>query len=329
MQDQGRRQHDPEQDEALDDGFVAPGPVPAADNEPAPAGAEDERRDEPELVTLPSSVAHQPISGLVAAGVAGILMLALGVYASTRTPVLADMPFRQVTNLLFWVIAAAAVVVAAVGTQFAELSTRAGAVRLGQSLAGHGAPLAWALPPCAAVASVLLIATWHNVVVAVIGAIVTLGSVLVALLVRDLFDDLTDSAVRVAAVVHGVMIHVVAFIGLAMLSYNKLPDWVAAPLIGLFAGVLILEALGRAPLPDPSRFGMAALGALVLAQAAIVIDRWPTWGWTGGIALLVTFFIANGLLVTWALTRNVGRRDVGYYAGLGAIGLAVIALFGL
>ncbi|HEV2528458.1 MAG TPA: hypothetical protein VGT61_08435 [Thermomicrobiales bacterium] len=327
MQDHGRRlQPEDRRDEATDDEFVAPDPVPVGEID---RDSDAERGSEPELVRLPSTVAHQPISGVVAAAVAGILVLAVGLYATTRTPTDDTIPMFRATDLIFWVLGAVAIAVATIGTQFAELSARSGAVALGQATQGRGTPLAWVLPGCATLASVLLIATWHNVPVALIGAILTVVSVVVALLVRDLFDDLTDSAVRVAVLVHGVTIHLVAFIGLATLYHNKLPAWLTALLVAVFAGLLIVEALGRAPLRDVHRIGMAALGGLVVAQAAVVIERWPTWGWTGGIALLVTFFVANGLLVTWAVTRNVARRDVGYYAGLGAIGLAMIALFAL
>ena len=330
MQDQGRQQQPIDRrDDDTDDGLGEIKPVLAEDLVADAESNSDGRRAEPELIHVPSTAAHQSVSGVVAAVISAVLILAAGLWAMFRPTTVNDIPLLRATDVIFWILAAAGILAAGIGAQFAELSARAGAVALGQRSTGRGTPFAWILPGCASAASILLIGTWHNLTVTLVGAVLTLASVIVALLVRDLFDDLTDSAVQVAVILHGVMIHVAAFIGLASLYLNKLPAWLTVPLVGLFAGLLILEALGRAPRTDSRRIGMAALGGLVLAQAAIAIERWPTWGWTGGITLLVTFFIANGLLVTWAVSRSVARRDVGYYAGLGAIGLALVALFAL
>ncbi|PMU85518.1 hypothetical protein, partial [Pseudomonas sp. GP01-A4] len=81
-----------------------------------------------------------------------------------------------------------AVAVAAAGAQFAEFSAEAGSRELGQERDPAGVPSAWLLPACAAVAAVALIATYHNVWVAVAAAVLTLASALVALFARDLFE---------------------------------------------------------------------------------------------------------------------------------------------
>jgi hypothetical protein len=102
-------------------------------------------------------------------------------------------------------------------------------------------------------------------------------------------------------------------------------SWIAAPLVAIIAGVLILEALDRGDIPVPQRVLYSLLGAGVMAQAAIAINWWPTHGWTGGAALLVCFFAVCGLLTAHVERESIGERELIEYGLVSFVGLVILA----
>ena len=319
----------------------APPPVPASEMHaarpavaaaPAPVtGRVDHLAGEDVVVGRPRS-GSQPrsVSGFLVSLGAGLLVLGLGVLALMSAVDTSEiMPLQRATGAVFWVAAVVVVLLAAVAAQLAELAARVAAVAVGHSTERTGTYTAWLVAATATAAAILLIATYHNVWVVVLGPIFVAVSIFVALLSRDLLDDLTDSASRVASLVHGTVIHLIAFVALSMIYLNKLPEWLSAGLIALVSGLLILETLQRADISSARRLGYAGLGALVMGQFAVAINWWLTWNWTGGVALLVCFYIVAGILLAFSQQNDIRPRDVAFYGGLGSIALAAIAVFSL
>lgn len=277
-----------------------------------------------------SSTPSRSVSGIMVSLGAGVLVLGLGVFARMTSMDSSEvMPLLWATGLVFWVAAAVVILLAAIGAQFAELATRVAARSVGQTHERTETYTAWLVAATATSAAVLLIATYHNVWALVLGLLLTTISIFVALFSRDLLDDLTDSASRVASLLHGTVIHLIAFVGLSMIYLNKLPEWLSAGLVLLFSGMLILETLQRADISTGHRLGYAGLGALAMGQFAVAINWWPTWNWTGGIALLVCFYIVAGILLTYSQQDDIRPRDVAFYGGLGTVALAAIAVLSL
>ncbi len=319
----------------------APPPVPASEiyagrpavaADPAPVtGRVDHLASDDVVVGRPRSGNQpQPVSGIVVSLGAGLLVLGLGILALMSDVDPSEiMPSQRATGPVFWVAATVVVLLAAAGAQIAELSTRAAGASVGQTRERTGAYSAWLVAAVATAAAVLLIATYHSVWVLILGPILVAVSIFVALLSRDLLDDLTDSASRIASLVHGAVIHLIAFVALSMIYLNKLPEWLSAGLVALVSGMLILETLQRADISSGRRLGYAGLGALAMGQSAVAINWWPTWNWTGGIALLVCFYIVNGILLAFSQQNDIRPRDVAFYGGLGSVALAAIALLSL
>lgn len=314
-----------------------PGPVPASEvraGRPGPAVAEapgriDHLASGDLIVPTARTAVRQPVSGVLVSVIAALLTLGAGLLALGDADPTEAIPALRTTDRWFWLAAAAAVALAAGAVQFAELTARVAAASVGQSRERTETYTAWLVAATATASALALIATFHNVWVLTIGVALVLISVFVTLVSRDLLDDLTDSAGRLASLMHGVVVHLVAFIGLAMISMNKPPDWLSAGLVALLSGMLILETLQRAEVPAGQRLGYAGVGALVMGQSAIAIDLWLTWNWTGGIALLACFFLLNGLLLTAAQQGDLRPRDLGYYGGLGTVAILLIALLSL
>lgn len=322
----------------------APAPVPVSEMTggrpavPLPAtpssnttGRVDHLANDDLIIARPRSGSpSQSVSGVVVSVGAGVLVLGIGVLAQMSSVDATEiMPLLRATGPLFWVAATVVVLLAAAGAQFAELSARVAANAVGQTHERTQAYTAWVIAATATAAAVLLIATYHNVWALILGPLLTTVSIFVALFSRDLLDDLTDSAGRVASLLHGTVIHLIAFVALSMIYLNKLPEWLSAGLVALVSGMLILETLQRAEISTGRRLGYAGLGALVMGQFAVAVNWWPTWNWTGGIALLVCFFIVAGILLTFSQEADIRPRDVAFYGGLGSVALAAIAVLSL
>ncbi len=320
-----------------------PSPVPASEmygSRPAPAapapargtaGRVDHLASDDPITSRPrSSVQSQSVSGVVVSLGSGLLVLGLGVLAQmSAVDAGEEMPLLRATGLVFWIAAVVVILLAAAGALFAELAARVGSASVGQTRERTETYTAWLIAATATFAAVLLIATYHNVWALVIGPLLTSVSIFVALVSRDLLDDLTDSASRVASLLHGTVIHLIAFVALSMIYLNKLPEWLSAGLVLVVSGMLILETLQRADISAGRRLGYASLGALVMGQFAVAVNWWLTWNWTGGIALLVCFYIVAGILLAYSQQDDIRPRDVAFYGGLGTVALAAIAVFSL
>jgi len=235
-------------------------------------------------------------------------------------------PMTQTTGALFWVIAIATVIAAGVGAQYAERTAAAAAAAVGHPRSQATMATAWAVPAVATLGAVLLVATYHNLAMLFLGPAIAFFGIAGSLLSRDLLDDSGESAHRMASTVHTVVIHAVAFLTLGTIYLNKPPDWLGSLLAGAVGGALVLETLERGQLAPPRRVLYALLGALVLWQATIAVNWWPTHGWTGGAVLLVVFYVVAGVLLTRAQRTAVRSRDLLEYGLVGAVALLILAL---
>ena len=253
-------------------------------------------------------------------------VFALAIMASGGRAEVTGIPMTQTTGALFWGLAILVVVVTGIGAQYVELTAARAAESLGQPRRVRSLPTAWAVPAAAVGAALLLVATYHNRAMLVAGPAIAFLGVAGGLIARDLLEDTIEGTERTAALIHSVLIHVVAFLALSAIYMNKLSPWWGAPLVALFTVVLIVEALERGKIPDPQRVLYAALSAGVMVMALLIVNWWPTYGWTGGAALLLCFFVLAGLLTTRVHGGTIRDRDVIEFGLVFLIGLIVIAV---
>jgi hypothetical protein len=272
-------------------------------------------------------IVRQPTygQGVVVSLIVAAALLVLAIMA-IRTEESTGLPLTETTGPLFWILAVLVAIGAAIGAEFSEVTAARAAESLGQPRKTSTVPTAWAVPLTATVAAILLVATYHNTVMLVAGPAIAFFGVAGALLSRDLLDDATEASTRTAATIHAFVIHVVAFLVFLGVYLNKMSSWVSAPLVGIFAGILILETLERGLATRVQRIFYAILGGAVMAEAMIALNWWPTYGWTGAAVLLVCFYVIAGILLTRTQRSTLRTRDLVEFGGVGAVALLILAL---
>ncbi|MGB3328982.1 MAG: hypothetical protein WBA46_08525 [Thermomicrobiales bacterium] len=259
------------------------------------------------------------VSLLVAAG---LLLLAV---ISVGTGKDADPPILEQTDALYWIIAAAVLVIAAIGAQFAERTATHAAEAVGEGRSLTSMATAWAVPFVATLSAILLIATFHNRLMLIVGPLIGFLGVAGSLLSRDLLDEADEQSGRIASTLHTLVVHSVAFLAFSAIYLNKLSTGIAAPAVGLIAGILVLETLERGNVEPGRRIVYAILGGWIVGTAMVPLNWWPTYGWTGGAVLLAIFYGVAGLLLVQAQREQVGGRDMIEFAGVASVALLLLS----
>ncbi len=270
--------------------------------------------------------ARQPMigQGIVVTPIAAASVLILAILAVRERETLTGTPATETTGPLFWGLAVLFTILIAVGAQFSEISAARSAAAFGHPRRKRDYPTAWITPTAGMFAAILLVATLHSTAMFVVGPVIALFAVGGSLLARDLLDDATETTLRTAMAVHMAVIHIVAFIGLSAIYLNKMSLWAAVPLVAVFSFLLLLENLDRGPAPMQQRAFYAFLGAIVLSVVMVFLDRWLTYGWTGGGVLLVVFYAVAGILLVQTQNGVVRRRDLVEFVAVSAVLLAIL-----
>jgi hypothetical protein len=293
-----------------------PGPVPASETQRStfPPGG-------PALQSLRPPAYGQ---GVILSVVVAAVVLVLAIIAAGEGEE-ASIPMLENTKPIFWGLAALLIIGAGAFAQFVEINT----VRL----SNEGTPLsvkqdlptAWAGPVIATLASVLLVATYHNTSMLLIGPAVAFIGNASTLFARDLLSDATTNSEKVAFAVHAGVLHILAFLALAIVYLNKMPAlW--GPLLAFFiATILYLELLDTGKLTSMVRVVYAAAGGWIVAQSLVLLNWWPTWGWPAGTVMLVCFALVSMALVSLARDEMPKRSQLALFSGAAVIALAALA----
>ncbi|MEJ7838258.1 MAG: hypothetical protein WKF81_05535 [Thermomicrobiales bacterium] len=276
---------------------------------------------------IPSAETRQPsygqgvvVSLLAAAAVLVLAIIAVGEGDGS------DPPVFQITDNLFWIVSAFILILAAGGSQFAERSAGKAAQAVGHPRSLNAMATAWTVPFASSFAAILLVATFHNRAMLVIGPLIVFFGTAGALLSRDLLDDADDQSGRVASTIHTLVVHGVAFLAFSAIYLNKLDSWISAPLAGFIGGILILETLERAGIAPPQRVFYSIIGGWAIAQVTVALNWWPSYGWTGGAVLLTIFYVAAGLILVRTQRHAIRGRDLAEFGTVGALALIVLAV---
>jgi hypothetical protein len=135
-----------------------------------------------------------------------------------------------------------------------------------------------------------------------------------------------EGAERTAALIHTIVIHAIAFLGLSAVYMNKMSGWYGGPIVFLLTAVLMFEHLERAGLPDGLRLLYSSLSGGVMILALLAVNWWPTYGWTGGAALLLCFFVLAGLGSVRGERQSLRDRDLIEYGAVFVGGLLILAI---
>jgi len=235
-------------------------------------------------------------------------------------------PMTETTPPIFWGIAVLLIIGAGAFAQYVEISTiRLGADGSAQTR-GQSLPTAWAGPVIATLAAVLLVATYHNTAMLLVGPAVAFLGNAGALFARDLLSDATAQTERTAIAVHAIVLHIIGFLALSTVYLNKMSIWAGGILVFLISAALLVELLDIGSLTAASRVLYSLVGGWIMVQCLIMLDWWPTYGWTGGAALFVCFALISMALTAIAQGQKPKRRDLALYGGIAVIALIVLAV---
>ncbi|MGH2533538.1 MAG: DUF5656 family protein [Thermomicrobiales bacterium] len=269
---------------------------------------------------------RQPTFGqgiVVSVGVAlALLVLAISAIRDAENT---GLPLTETTRPLYWGLAILTVLSAGIGAQFAERTAARAAAAVGHPRDTGRMETAWAVPVVATIAAVMMVATYHNTTMLVGGPAIAFFGIAGALLSRDLLDDATESTQRTAMAIHTFVIDGIAFLALSAVYLNKMSSWVSAPLVGILSGILILETLERGSIDKTTRGVFAIAGGFIMAQCTIILNWWPTHGWTGGAVLLVCFYLIAGVLLERTRRTHMRSRDVIEFGVVSLTALIVLA----
>jgi hypothetical protein len=289
--------------------------------------ARDERPDERSYSG--SNAVNQPAfgQGIVVSIIVAGLVFAMAIAAVGRgddDPT--NIPATETTGWLYWSVSVFIIIGAGLGAQYAERVAASAAAAVGQSRQQSILPTAWAVPAVSTFGALLLIATYHNSWMLLLGPLIAFLGTAGALFSRDLLDDAGEAAHRLATTVHTTVIHAAAFLALGTIYLNKFPDWLGALLAGVVAAALVLEMLERATILPPVHLLYALMTGLILWQATLAVNWWPTHGWIGGAVLLVVFYVTGGSLLTRARHHRFRPRDMLEYGLVGLVAITFLAI---
>jgi hypothetical protein len=263
--------------------------------------------------------------GIFVSGGTALAMLVLSIYA-IQDAENTGIPITETTKPLFWGLAIITIIAAGVGAQFVERNAASAAVAVGQPRGTQLMQTAWTVPVVATSAAIMMIATYHNTLMLIVGPAIAFFGIAGSLLSRDLLDDVTETTQRSATTIHTLVIHAIAFLALSAVYINKIDSIISAPLVGIFSAILILEALERGVISRPTRMLYSLVGGLLMAEMTIVLNWWPTHGWTGGAVLLVCFYLISGIMVVRAQRSVLSGRDLIEYGLVSGTALFLLAV---
>jgi multisubunit Na+/H+ antiporter MnhB subunit len=70
----------------------------------------------------------------------------------------------------------------------------------------------------------------------------------------------------------------------------------------------------------------ALVGGWIMVECLIMLDWWPTYGWTGGAVLLVSFALLSMALTAIAQKQKPKPRELALYGGVAVVALIVLAV---
>jgi hypothetical protein len=264
--------------------------------------------------------------GLIVSVIAAAVVFALAIFASGGKESFTGVPMTQTTGALFWGLSVLTVLAIGFGAQYAEGVATKVAVSLGQEARPTPFPSAWAIPAASVGVALLFVATYHNRMMLIVGPAIAFLGVAGGLFARDLMEDVHEETERTAALIHTVVVHAIAFLGLSVVYMNRMSGWIGGPIVFVLTAVLIFEYLDQADMTIPVRVLYGVLSGGVMTVALLAVSWWPTYGWTGGGALLIVFYILASMCSARGAGRTLRERDLFEYAGVFLIGMIILAI---
>lgn len=282
---------------------------------------------EEERLTLPmrlqATVSRALLLSLLAAG----LLVPLGLLARHLGLGPGTVPLIERQGRSFWLLGTLLALAVGALYQVTDRETRfalqTAAERQVRYEPASELPTAWILPAVATFAAVMLLEVYHQpstIAGIAVGTFLLLSSATIA---RHYLYDADEISRQRAHGVYTVLIHIVAFVALAMVYINKMRSIFSASMVLVIAVLLLLQVTDGEDALFARRLVYALVGGIMLGQVTWVLNYWKATGWTGGAVLLIFFYFAAGLMSAH-LRRGVETHDIVEYSGVGLIAFAIV-----
>lgn len=252
---------------------------------------------------------------LALSAAAGVLALALGLYARHARLSVLDVPLIDSGARMFFVLALLAA--AGLGWQVHRFYDR----RPVGYTPYPPLPTAWILPSMLLVAAALLVARYHTAPVIVMAAVVAASGTFASLSIREVVasDDGGDNPLLL---VHLGMSVVVAYVVIAALLQYQARLLFTAPAVFIASALILLQIHDGIPTYPLRRQAYALIGAVAAAELAWPLYYWPPAGWWTG-AVIGSVLVGYALVTRASLLKRLNLIAALQYAGL------TVAMFAL
>lgn len=246
---------------------------------------------------------------------AGVLALALGLYALHARPSILNVPLIDSGARLFFVLVL--LCAAGLGWQVHRFYDR----RPAGYTPFPPLPTTWILPAMLLIASALLVARYHTAPVIVMAAVVAASGTFASLSIREVVasDGAGDDPLLL---VHVGMSLIVAYVVIAALLQYQARMLFTAPAVFIVSGLILLQIHDGIPTYPLRRQAYALVGAVAAAELAWPLYYWPPAGWWTG-AVVGSVLLGYALITRASLLKRLNPVAALQYAGL------TVALFAL
>lgn len=199
---------------------------------------------------------------------------------------------------------------------------RSGGVALGYRwIADQGRGTAGLMPALTLATVYLLLARYHSWPIVLVSPLLAGSGVFVAILARRAIFDSDLPTRRSARVALLSSAYLTCFVALSLVYALRMRTFLAAPLIALVAGLVVMIATDGLDVQFRRRVILSASGAIVIAQSVWALDYWNLLGWWGGVILA-----AASALISTAVAFEIGERMSANMAARLAGGMVAVVL---
>lgn len=255
---------------------------------------------------------------VIFSGAAGVLTLALGLYARQARPSILDVPLFDAGARLYYVLALLAV--AGLGWQIHRAYDRPAT----RYTPYPPVATAWILSALTLLAAALLVARYHTAPIVVMAAVLATTGTFAALSIREVIAD-AESASQPVLLIHVVLTIVVTYVVVALLLQYQARLLFTAPAVFVVATLALLQIHDGILTYPVRRQAYALVGGVIAIEVVWPLSYWPPLGWwTGSVVLSV---LTGYALVTRAnLLRRLTATAAMQYAGLTAALLVFVVV---
>ena len=188
--------------------------------------------------------------------------------------------------------------------------------------------LFWGLPAAVSILAVLLAPEAKTLLFQAGAALLSGGLITIILFNLYATADRESSGYRQARILLNVLSYTAALALFLLVYQTKTRSLLSGSLIAATAALLAVELL-RDVLPRVNLvLSYAALVALVLGEAAWALNYWPLSGASGGLVLLLIFYLFVGLARHALHEGHLSRKLVLEYSAFAILALVLIVLIG-